>query len=65
MAKKNKTHSGAKKRIKVTANGKLKYYRSGGAHILSKKSSKKKRKIRKSTTVHKSKKSKIKRLLGK
>ncbi len=65
MAKKNKTHSGVKKRFKITANGKIKYHRSGGAHIKSKMSSKKKMKIRKATTVDKSKRSKIKRLLGK
>ncbi|MGM0441553.1 MAG: 50S ribosomal protein L35 [Elusimicrobiota bacterium] len=65
MAKKNKTHSGVKKRVKITASGKVKYYRSGGAHIKSKKSSKKKRDIRRPRMVHKSKKSKIKRLLGK
>lgn len=43
---KMKTHSGAKKRFSVTKNGKLRHRRSNRAHILTKKSSKRKRQLR-------------------
>ncbi len=46
---KNKTHKGAKKRIKVTGTGKLMRRRAMGSHLLTKKSANKKRKLRKST----------------
>ncbi len=42
---KMKTHRGAAKRFKLTANGKLKYRRANRNHILTKKSSKRKRKL--------------------
>ena len=42
---KNKTHSGAKKRIKVTGSGKLLSQHSGMRHKLEKKSSKKTRSL--------------------
>ena len=44
---KMKTHSGAKKRFKLTGSGKVKCKRAGMRHILTKKSSKWKRKQRK------------------
>jgi large subunit ribosomal protein L35 len=44
---KNKTHKGAKKRIAVTAKGKLMRRRAFGSHLLTKKSANKKRKLRK------------------
>ena len=40
-----KTHSGAKKRFKKTANGKLRGRRAYSSHILEKKSPKRKRKM--------------------
>lgn len=40
---KMKTHSGAKKRFKLTANGKVKAHHAFTSHILEKKSAKKKR----------------------
>ena len=40
---KMKSHSGAKKRFRLTASGKVKRYSQGKSHILSKKSTKRKR----------------------
>lgn len=42
-----KTHSGAKKRFKVTKNGKIKRAHAYKSHILNKKSTKRKRGLRK------------------
>ena len=61
---KNKTHKGAKKRVKVTATGKLVRRRPFGSHLLTKKSANKKRKLRKSTTIQSRDQSKIRDLLG-
>lgn len=47
MKNKIKTHSGAKKRFKITARGKVKYKKSGLRHLLTGMSSKKGRKLRK------------------
>jgi large subunit ribosomal protein L35 len=46
-----KTHRGAAKRIRRTASGKLKRHHAYHSHILSKKSTKRKRKLRSSTIV--------------
>jgi large subunit ribosomal protein L35 len=46
-----KTKKSAAKRIKVTASGKLKRYKAFHSHILTKKSPKRKRNLRKSTLV--------------
>ena len=48
---KQKTHKGAAKRFRVNANGKVKRGHSGKTHILTKKSSKRKRKLRQQTEV--------------
>jgi len=42
---KQKTHKGLKKRVKVTASGKVKYKRSYGGHLMSGKSAKRRRRI--------------------
>lgn len=42
-----KTHSGAKKRFKITKNGKVKMNSSNRSHILTKKTTKRKRQLRK------------------
>ena len=42
-----KTHSGASKRFKLTKNGKVKYHHAYKSHILNKKSTKRKRNLRK------------------
>lgn len=41
-----KTHSGAKKRFKITKNKKVKYWHANKNHILTKKTPKRKRKLR-------------------
>ncbi len=46
-----KTHRGAKKRFSFTASGKIKRHKAGASHILTKKSQKRKRNLRKSTIV--------------
>lgn len=46
---KQKTHSGAKKRFKLTKNGKVKRAHAYRSHILNKKSTKRKRGLRKGT----------------
>ena len=43
---KMKTHSGAKKRFKITANGKVRARHAMRSHILGKKTSKRKRRLR-------------------
>lgn len=48
---KMKSNRAAKKRFKVTASGKLKREKSHRSHILTKKSAKRKRKLRTATTV--------------
>jgi large subunit ribosomal protein L35 len=48
---KMKTHKGAKKRFKLTATGKVKRYKAFKSHILTKKSSKRKRNLRRPTTI--------------
>ena len=49
---KMKTNRSAAKRIKKTGTGKLKRYKSMHSHILTKKSPKRKRGLRKSTLIH-------------
>ncbi len=48
---KMKTHRGAAKRFKKTGTGKITRYRAYASHLTGKKSSKRKRRLRKSTTV--------------
>ena len=58
-----KTNSSAKKRFKVTATGKITHQKSFKRHILTKKSKKRKRKLRMDGTVAKSNMNFVKRLL--
>jgi translation initiation factor IF-3 len=61
---KMKTHKGAKKRFSVTGTGKVRRLRAFKSHILTKKTSKRKRRLRQSTTVATSGEAKnLKRLL--
>ena len=46
-----KTHSGAKKRFNLTKSGKVKRAHAFKSHILTKKSTKRKRNLRKSTII--------------
>ena len=48
---KMKTHSGAKKRFTVTGSGKVRRMKAYKSHILTKKSSKRKRNLRRPTTI--------------
>ena len=46
-----KSHRGAKKRFSVTGSGKVKRNKAFKSHILTKKTSKRKRRLRQSTTI--------------
>ena len=48
---KQKTHKGAAKRFKVTGGGKVTRHQSMHSHILTKKTTKRKRNLRRATTV--------------
>jgi len=58
-----KTHSGAKKRFKVTKNGKVLRAKAYKSHILNKKTTKRKRNLRKTTTVDVTNSAQVKRLI--
>jgi large subunit ribosomal protein L35 len=60
---KMKTNRAAAKRFKPTANGKLKREKSLRGHILTKKSSKRKRKLRTATLVSEADSKRMKRLV--
>ncbi|MFC1849576.1 50S ribosomal protein L35 [candidate division CSSED10-310 bacterium] len=60
---KQKTHRGAAKRFKRTATGKLVMRKAYKNHILTKKSTKRKRKMRKGTLIHKNDFQRIKRMI--
>lgn len=60
---KTKTHRGAAKRFKLTKNGKVKKASANKAHILTKKSQKRKRRLRKSGVVSAADSPKVKRML--
>jgi len=61
---KMKTHSGAKKRFKVTGSGKIKKQRAGMRHNLEVKSGKLKRTLNKDQVLAKADAKGIKKLLG-
>ena len=48
---KMKTHKGAKKRFKITGTGKVRRYKAFKSHILTKKTSKRKRRLRQAGLV--------------
>ncbi|MGA2623640.1 MAG: 50S ribosomal protein L35 [Bacteroidota bacterium] len=60
---KMKSDSGAKKRFRRTASGKFKRSKAYRSHILSSKSSKRKRHLRKSTLVSKEEQKKIEQMI--
>lgn len=62
---KMKSHSGAKKRFKLTASGKVKRYKAGKSHILNKKSTKRKRGLRQGTYVDITQEATIRNLISK
>ena len=59
-----KTHSGAKKRFKFTASGKILRAHANKSHILNKKSRKRKRFLRTTATVNKTNVFQIKSLMN-
>ncbi|QPL06298.1 MULTISPECIES: 50S ribosomal protein L35 [Actinomyces] len=61
---KNKTHSGAKKRFRVTGSGKLMREQANKRHLLEVKSSRRKRKLSMDQPVDKADQRQVKRLLG-
>lgn len=60
---KMKSHSGAKKRFKKTSSGKYMRKKAGKAHILTKKTSRKKRKLGKATEVDETQKKDVEQML--
>ena len=60
---KMKTHSGAKKRFKVTGSGKIKRNRSKMRHLMRKKTTKAKRHLRDAVVVHTAEHARIERML--
>ena len=58
-----KTNRGAAKRFTTTGSGKIARNRAFASHILTKKSTKRKRKLRKSTLVHSTNMKQVARLL--
>ena len=61
---KMKTHKGTAKRFRVTGTGKIKRTKAYASHILTKKTSKRKRGLRKGTTVAASDAKRVRRMLG-
>jgi large subunit ribosomal protein L35 len=62
---KTKTHSGAKKRFRRTAKGKLRGRRAYSSHILEKKSPKRKRRMARPVEIKRQDKARVRELLGK
>ncbi|HPP66718.1 MAG TPA: 50S ribosomal protein L35 [bacterium] len=58
-----KTRKSVAKRFKITATGKVKHHRSGKSHILTKKSSKRKRRLAKPKIIQGARAKMIKRML--
>ena len=48
---KQKTHKGLKKRVRVTATGKIKHKKAGAGHLMSRKSSKLRKRVTSSTIM--------------
>jgi large subunit ribosomal protein L35 len=61
---KNKTHSGAKKRIRLTGSGKLMRERANRRHLFEKKSSRRTRRLALDVTLSPADRKKAKRMLG-
>ena len=62
---KNKTHSGAKKRFRITGSGKVMREQAGARHLFEHKSSRRTRRLASDQLVAPSDTSTIKKLLGK
>ncbi|MFZ2148576.1 MAG: 50S ribosomal protein L35 [Sedimentisphaerales bacterium] len=62
---KQKTHKGLKKRVKITATGKVRYKRAGGGHLMSGKNAKRRRRVGSSSIITGAMAKTIKTELGK
>ncbi len=62
---KNKTHSGAKKRFRVTGSGKIMRERAGRRHLLEHKPARRKRRLEADVQVSQNDRKEVRRLLGK
>jgi len=60
---KMKTNRGAAKRFRITGSGKIARSKAYGSHILTKKTTKRKRRLRKSALVHSTNFKKVARLI--
>ena len=60
---KMKTHRGAAKRLKFTGSGRIKRNKANKSHILTKKTTKRKRRLRKPDLVAKSDEKRLKKIL--
>ena len=60
---KMKSHSGAKKRFRLTATGRLKHKQAGVSHLLTGKRHKNKRHLRGTAVVHHAQEAQVKRIL--
>jgi large subunit ribosomal protein L35 len=61
---KQKTHSGAKKRFKVTGSGKITHEQANRRHLMESKSSKRTRKLESDEVVSKADTKRVKKMLG-
>lgn len=61
---KNKTHSGTKKRVRVTGSGKLMREQAFGRHLMEHKSSRRARRLASDVAVAKADAPKLRKLLG-
>ncbi|MFH1008417.1 MAG: 50S ribosomal protein L35 [Candidatus Latescibacterota bacterium] len=61
---KTKTRNTAAKRMRLTGSGKIKKQKAFGRHVLTKKSSKRKRNLRRSDLVAASDEKRVRRMLG-
>ncbi len=59
-----KTHSGAKKRFKMTATGKIKRFQANTSHMMRNKTKKRKLRLRHSVLVSDADEKRVKRMLG-
>ncbi|MDQ1603197.1 MAG: large subunit ribosomal protein [Actinomycetota bacterium] len=62
---KNKTHSGTKKRFKLTGSGRVRHEQANRGHLFEKKSSKRTRSLALDADASKADVKRVKRLLGK
>ena len=58
-----KTKKGAAKRFKITGSGKVKRHKAGGRHLLTSKTAKRKKSLRKGTLVDATQEDSIKKML--